>query len=74
MHVPLESVGHPGTLALDHEEEQTADRRRTSEKNLKGRNSGQVKSGTLMLCKRNNVLSSLRDIPTPDYDSGAYLS
>lgn len=63
-------------LAFDREEEPFVTCRRICEKSRKERKTGQkhVKSGTLMLGKRDNVLSTLRDIPTPDYDSGAYPS
>jgi hypothetical protein len=67
------------TLALDQEDDCGDQdvvyplRRRISEKKGKDRKTGSAtKSGTLMLCKQNNVLDSLRDVPTPDYDSGVY--
>lgn len=62
-------------LALDGEEEDDevfAGIRRTRSKSSKDRRNRGLKSGTLMLCKKEtDVLGSLRDVPTPDYDSGS---
>lgn len=76
-HIYDHAVGHLETLALDQEDDrgnqEVHSLRRRISKQMKGKDrktSSATKSGTLMLCKQNNVLDSLRDVPTPDYDSG----